>query len=189
VEGALIIEEGLINPLNLFGKQVTPIISLHLLSMILDHHVKFAGKYRHMALDCFHYMNYINQGRHPPAKLAVMDVGSHNSQANDPWMTDSRVKDHLIVNLGNLSMQTTCKGAKHITIGNGQALPFNNIGNVILRTKTFNFRFQNILHVPKIASVLLSMHRLCKDINCRCHFDADHFCIHNLHSGRFFTMA
>lgn len=126
-------------------------------------------------------MDFSYQGRHPPATLAAMATGSHYTQSTDPWVSDTGATDHLTAKIGNLSMQQPYKGNDHVTVGNGQALPINNIGNGILKTPLFNFNLRN---VPRIAFNLLSIHKLCKDNNCRCRFDADHFCIQYLHSGR-----
>ena len=129
-------------------------------------------------------MDFSYQGRHPPATLAAMATGSHYTQSTDPWVSDTGSTNHLTANIGNLSMQQPYKGNDHVTVGIGQALPINNIGNGILKTPLFNFNLCNILHVPRIASNLLSIHKLCKDNNCRCRFDVDHFCIQYLHLGR-----
>ena len=129
-------------------------------------------------------MDFSHQGRHPPTKLAAMATGSQYTQSNDSWVSDTGTTDHLTANIGNLSMQQPYKGNNHVTVGNGQALPINNIGNGILKTPLFNFNLRNIRHVPRIASNLLSIHKLAKDNNCRCRFDADYFCIQYLHLGR-----
>ena len=41
-----------------------------------------------------------------------------------------------------------------------------------------------MLHVPRIASNLLSVHKLCLDNNCSCYFDAKKFSIQDLPTGR-----
>ena len=91
----------------------------------------------------------------------------------DPWLVDFGTSDHLIANLGNLSVQSQYKGPKQITVGNGQTFPINHIGNASLSTKYHNFVLKNVLHVPRIAINLLSIHKFCLHNNCSCHFDAD----------------
>ena len=91
----------------------------------------------------------------------------------DPWLADFGTSDHLTANLGNLFVQSQYKGPEQITVGNGQTLPINHIGNASLSTKYHNFVLKNVLHVPRIAMNLLSIHKFCLHNNCSCHFDAD----------------
>ena len=91
----------------------------------------------------------------------------------DPWLADSGTSDHLTANLNNLSIQSQYKGPEQITVGNGQTLPINHIGNASLHTKYHKFLLQNVLHVPRIAMNLLSVHKFCLHNNCSCHFDAN----------------
>uniref|UniRef100_A0A2N9FT93 Integrase catalytic domain-containing protein n=1 Tax=Fagus sylvatica TaxID=28930 RepID=A0A2N9FT93_FAGSY len=65
---------------------------------------QICGKLGHQALDCYHRMDFAYQGRHPPAKLAAMASTSNCSQA-------------------------TYKGTEQVSVGNGQSIPINNIGN------------------------------------------------------------
>ena len=119
-------------------------------------------------------MNFAFQGKNPPTKLAAMASASNAAITNnqDPWLADSSTSDHLTANLNNLSLQSQYKGPKQVTMGNGQSLPINHIGNETLSTKYHNFILKNVLHVPSIAMNLLSVHKFYLDNNCSCHFDA-----------------
>ena len=66
------------------------------------------GKAGHQALDCYHRMDFAYQGKNPPIKLAAMAQASHVALTNnqDPWLANSGTSDHLIANLGNLSVQS-----------------------------------------------------------------------------------
>jgi transposase InsO family protein len=129
-------------------------------------------------------MDFAYQGRHPPAKLAAMASTSNCSQGGDTWLTDTGATDHLTANLNNLQVPAPYKGTEQVSVGNGQSIPINNIGNGQLCTKFYNFRLQNLLHSPRISSNLLSVHKLCKDNNCSCYFDSNKFLIQDLPSGK-----
>ena len=81
-------------------------------------------------------------------------------------------------------MQQPVQGLKAVIVGNGQELPVTHIGNDELRTLTHNFRLDNILRVPDLASNLLSVHKLCLQNNVFCYFDAHKFLIQDLPTGK-----
>ena len=81
-------------------------------------------------------------------------------------------------------MQQPIQVSETITVGNGQELPITHIGNGELRTLTHNFRLDNILRVPDLASNLLSVHKLCLQNNAFCYFDAYKFSIQDLPTGK-----
>ena len=145
---------------------------------------QICGKLGHQALDCYHRMDFAYQGRHPPIKLAAMAATSNCSQGGDTWLTDTGATNHLTANLNNLQGPATYKGTEQVSVGNGQSIPINNIGNGQLCTKFYNFRLQNLLHSPRISSNLLSVHKLCKENNCSCYFDSNKFLIQDLPSGK-----
>ena len=95
-------------------------------------------------------MNFAYQGKNSPLKLAAMASASNAAITNnqDPWLADSGTFDHLTANLNNLSVQSQYKGPEQVTVGNGQSLPINHIGNATLHTKYHDFTLKNVLHVP-----------------------------------------
>jgi hypothetical protein len=129
-------------------------------------------------------MDFAYQGRHPLAKLAAMASTSNGSQGGDTWLTDTRATDHLTANLTNLQTQAPYQGTEQVSVGNGQSIPINHIGNGQLSTKIYNFRLKNLLHSSRISSNLLFVHKLCKDNNCSCYFDSNKFLIQDLPSGK-----
>ena len=108
-------------------------------------------------------MNFAYQGKNPPAKLAAMASATNAVIANnqDLWLANSGTSDHLTTNHNNLATQSQYKGLEQVTVGNGQALPINHIGNTTLPTKYHNFILKDVLHVPRIAMNLLSVHKVC----------------------------
>lgn len=120
-------------------------------------------------------MDFTYQGKNPPTKLAVMGTASNAAITNnqDPWLADLGNSYHLTANLNNLSNPSQFKGIEQVTVGNGQALPINNIGNSSIHTKYHKFILRNVFHVPRIAMNLLFVHKFCLHNNCSCQFDAN----------------
>ena len=120
-------------------------------------------------------MDFAYQGKNPPTKLGAMVQASNANLTNisDPWLADFGISNHLTANLSNLSIQSQYKGSEQITLGNGQTLSINHIGNASLSTKYHNFVLKNVLHVLRIAMNLLFVHKFCLDNNCSCHFGAN----------------
>ena len=75
-------------------------------------------------------------------------------------------------------------GNESVIVGNGQELPVTHIGNGKLLTSSHQFRLDNILRVPTLASNLLSVHKLCLQNNVYCYFDATQFLIVDLPTGK-----
>ena len=127
-------------------------------------------------------MDFTYQGRHPPAKLASMVANAAQVQASNAWLTDTGCSDHVTPNLSQLSlMQQLVQGSETVTVGDGQELPITHIGNGELRTLTHNFRLDNILRVPDLAS---NLHKLCLQNSAFCYFDAHKFLIQDLPTGK-----
>ena len=120
-------------------------------------------------------MKFTYQGKNPLAKLVAMASATNVVIVNnqDPWLADSGTSDHLTANLSNLATQFQYKGPEQVTVGNGQALPINHIGNTTLPTNNHNFILKDVLHVPRIAMNLLYVHKFWLHNNCSCHFNAN----------------
>ena len=132
-------------------------------------------------------MDFAYQGKNPPAKLAAMDNASNlniTQGIGETWLTDSGASDHIIANLNNLNQPTPFKGREQVSVGNGQNLSIQNIVNTQLHTKLHPFRLRNVLHVPRIASNLLLVHKLCLHNNCSCYFDSNKLLVQDLPTGR-----
>lgn len=62
-------------------------------------------------------------------------------------------------------------------MGNGQGLEISNVGYSVLHIPSSSFKLSNILHVPEIATTLLSVNQYAKDNNCYFVFDSTGFSI------------
>ena len=143
-------------------------------------------KVGHYAVDCYHRMDFAYQGKNPPTKLAAMASASNlqHTQGSETWLTDTGATDHITSTASSLTTPTPYHGSEQVTVGNDQSLPIQSIGNTHLHTQYHKFQLKNVLHIPRIASNLLSVHKLCFDNNCSCHFDAKELLIQDLPTGR-----
>ena len=106
-------------------------------------------------------------------------------QSCNGWLTNIGCSDHVTPNLSQLSLhQQPVQGNETVTVGNRQELPITCVGNGEFQTSTHNFRLNNILRVPDLASNLLFVHKLCLQNNAFCYFDVEKFSIQDLPSGR-----
>jgi hypothetical protein len=63
----------------------------------------------------------------------------HYTQNAETWLTDTGATDHITANANNLSSQGPYQGQEQVSVGNGQNLPIQNIGNSQLHTKYHKF--------------------------------------------------
>ena len=99
-------------------------------------------------------------------------------QGCNGWLIDTGCSNHVTHNLSQLSLhQQPVVGNETVIVGNGQELPVTHVGHGELKTSTYNFRLNNILRVPDLASNLLFVHKLCLQNNAFCYFDAHKFLI------------
>ena len=128
---------------------------------------QICGKVGHLALDCYHRMDYAYQGKNPPTKLATMDTTSNACLTQDqPQLADSAATDHVTSSLSHLNFPKPYQGQDQITIGNGQNLPVTHLGDVSISLPHFALHLNNVLRVPSIASNLASVHKICHDNQC-----------------------
>ena len=130
------------------------------------------GKVGHLALDCYHRIDYAYQGKHPSTKLAAMATASNAYFTQDqPWLADSAATYHVTSSLNHLSFPKPYQGQDHITIGNRQTLPITHLGNTSISLPYSTLHLNDVLIVPFIASNLASVHKICHDNQCWCYFD------------------
>ncbi|RWR84275.1 Retrovirus-related Pol polyprotein from transposon TNT 1-94 [Cinnamomum micranthum f. kanehirae] len=88
---------------------------------------QICGKVGHLAIDCYHRMDFAFQGRHPPQRLAAM-VASHQPTLSQSWYSDTGATHHVTSDLDNLSIHSPYHGSDSIQVGNGAALSISNTG-------------------------------------------------------------
>lgn len=91
---------------------------------------QICGKISHQALDCYHRMDYIYQGRHLPSQLAAMVAQSnHIFEESNVWYANSGANQHITNEVANLSLQEPYAGEDSVAVGNGSGLSISNIGS------------------------------------------------------------
>ena len=130
-------------------------------------------------------MDYTYQGKHPPTKLAAMATTYNACLAQEqPWLADNTTTDHVTANLNQLSFPQPYGGQDHLTVGNGQNLPFTHIGKTLLSSSYSTLQLNNVLRVPSISSNLAFVHKICHDNHCWCYFDESLLSIQALYTGK-----
>ncbi|KAI5323882.1 hypothetical protein L3X38_032955 [Prunus dulcis] len=108
---------------------------------------------------------------------------SPSSSAEQFWVADTGATAHMTSDLSQLSLATPFLGNETITTAGGTGLSISSVGSSSLNTPQCSFQLSKVLHVPKISQHLLSVHRLCKDNNCRFICDAFGFWIQDKLTG------
>ncbi|KAJ4951664.1 hypothetical protein NE237_028496 [Protea cynaroides] len=75
-------------------------------------------KMGHLAIDCYHCMDYAYQSHHPPEKLAAM--ASTKFSNADTWYTDTGATNNLTPDIENLYLAEPYDGHDSIQVRNGQ---------------------------------------------------------------------
>uniref|UniRef100_A0A2N9IX43 CCHC-type domain-containing protein n=1 Tax=Fagus sylvatica TaxID=28930 RepID=A0A2N9IX43_FAGSY len=87
---------------------------------------QICGKTGHLALDCFHRMNFAYQGRQPPAKLAAIastnmsNAINASSSTQSSWISDTGATDHFTPDISHIPDCYEYCGNEQITM-----LPFS----------------------------------------------------------------
>ena len=146
---------------------------------------QICGKLGHLAIDCYHRMDYAYQGKHPPIKLATMAIAYNACLAQEqPWLANSAAIDHVTASLKQLSFPKPYTGQDHLTIGNGQNLPITHIGKTLILSSYSTLHLNNVLRVPSIFSNLAFVYKICSDNKCWCYFNENILSIQALTTGK-----
>jgi transposase InsO family protein len=121
---------------------------------------QICGKTSHLAIDCYHRMDYAFQGRNPPAQLAAM-VAHTNA-------------------LENLHIQQPFQHNDEVAVGNGTGLTIESTGSSLIHTPTSSFQLNNILHCPQASANLLSIQKFCLDNSCYFILTSSHYFVKDL---------
>ncbi|KAL2942349.1 Retrovirus-related Pol polyprotein from transposon RE1 [Bienertia sinuspersici] len=93
------------------------------------------------------------------------------SCSNSFWFLDSGASDHICNDLSAFTTYHTVSNANNlITISDGRALKVQHIGSVSICQ---GIQLYNVLHVPEFKFNLISVHKLCKDLNCTLQFSSN----------------
>ncbi|KAI3719915.1 hypothetical protein L6452_20821 [Arctium lappa] len=92
---------------------------------------------------------------------------------NDDWVVDSGSTEHIVHNDSILENITKTRFEKPVLIPNGDVIPVEGKGSCFLPGGT---KLNGVLHIPKFTCNLLSVSRICKDLQCAVTFFPD-FCV------------
>ncbi|RDX98200.1 hypothetical protein CR513_18909, partial [Mucuna pruriens] len=98
--------------------------------------------------------------------LTMNGKSSFNISGSVPqsiWILDSRAIDHMTPFPSYFTSYLKVSKKQLITVANGDHVPIAGFGNVQLHS---SLSLHNVLHVPKLANNLISIHRLIQDWNC-----------------------
>lgn len=117
---------------------------------------------------------------HPPIAYMASSPSQYlnggSSNPNPTWYLDSRASTHVTPDVNNLSIHTPYSGPAKVAVGNGQSLlvQITSFGKI---STLYQFKLNNIFHVPNLSTSLLYVHQLAEDNNCLITFDANAFVI------------
>jgi hypothetical protein len=93
------------------------------------------------------------------------------------WYVDTSATDNITSDLEKLAIRDKYNGGDQIHTASGAGMEIKHIGHSIVHTPTRNLHLNNVLHVPKAAKNLISVHRLTKDNSAFLEFHPDYFLI------------
>lgn len=124
------------------------------------------------ALDCWYRFD---EGYVPQEKSASAAVNSYGVDTN--WYTDTGAIDHVTGDLNRLVIHNKYNGNDQIKTASGSGMDIKHIGYASVATPSKTIHLNNVLHVPKAAKNLVSVHRLTTDNHAYLEFHPDSFFI------------
>jgi len=141
---------------------------------------QICGKSSHLAIDCYHRMDYAYQGKNPPAQLAAMVAHTNAAYEEPQWLADSGANAHITSDLENLHIQQPFQHNDEVAVGNGTGLTIESTGSSLIHTPTSSFQLNNILHCPQASANLLSIQKFCLDNSCYFILTSSHYFVKDL---------
>jgi len=86
---------------------------------------------------------------------------------NPLWYPDSEATHHMTNNANNFSNRTSYHGHDVAKLGNGSGIPITDIGNAHFTLPHTNIviHLHQLLHVPTITKILMSVYKFAKENN------------------------
>ncbi|XP_059441339.1 beta-glucosidase 17-like, partial [Corylus avellana] len=91
---------------------------------------QICGRTNHLAIDCYHQMNYAFQGKNPPTQLAAMVAHTNFTNEEQQWLTDSRANAPITNQLENLQIQQPFQQTEKVAIGKGTGLQIETLAEL-----------------------------------------------------------
>ena len=118
-----------------------------------------------------------------PLGTSQFSVGFNASDKpfNQYWILDSGATDHMTPLHTHFSTYSPCPSNKKISTADGSLITVAGEGNIqISPSMTLN----NVLHIPKLSTSLISIQKLTKDLSCNVIFDNNSCVFQDKNSGR-----
>jgi histone deacetylase 1/2 len=109
-------------------------------------------------------------GQQPSANLALSNISSTGTV---DWFPNIGANKHVTPDLAGLAASEPYLGNNNLHVGDGKGLPISHIGHTKIYTPHRSFTLSNVLHVPKIKKLLLSVQKFYLDNNV--YFEFHHF--------------
>ena len=139
---------------------------------------QLCGKFGHIVITCYHRFDINFQGSDVLASSLTKStfhtatssdvhamMVSPSSTINDSWFLDTGATHHLTRNRDHLVNSHSYQVLEKATIGDGKKLSIFHVGSTCLHTPHKTFRLQQVLHVPHLATNLISVSKFCQDNN------------------------
>jgi len=96
------------------------------------------------------------------------------------WFSDTSANQHVTLDLATLTDSATYLGNDHLHVGDGKGLGISHIGHTTLHSLKHIFTLSNVLHVPHIIKLLLSVQKFYRDNHIYFEFHASIFYVKDL---------
>ena len=98
-------------------------------------------------------------------------------------MLDTGASHHVTRDLANLSLANDYHGDDQLIVANGKSLPITHSGSTHINTPTSPLHLTNVLYVPTISQILISVSQLCQTNHVSIEFFPCHFEVKDLSTG------
>jgi hypothetical protein len=110
---------------------------------------QICGRFNHTALDCYHRMDYVYQGRHPPPQLQAMVAHHHVDIDSHEQLANSGANTHVAADPTTINNPQPFARTETIGVGNGTGLDITSIGSSVVKSnssKPSQFLLKDILY-------------------------------------------
>ena len=137
---------------------------------------QLCGKFGHTVVRCYHRFDINFQGYNPNmdtvqtnkpnAKNQVQAMmASPSTISDEAWFFDTGATHHLSQSIDPLSDVQPYMGNDKVIVGNGKHLRILHTGTTFFPSSSKTFQLRQVLHVPDIATNLISVSQFCADNN------------------------
>jgi hypothetical protein len=142
---------------------------------------QYCGTIGHIAKICWWVPKKPIQSDDIPQALAALTLD--NTIAETEWISDIGASNHMTGKTSMLSNIRQCSGKDFVLIGDGSPLPIHCIGDSFIKQKNITLPLHDVLLVPDLTKILLSVSQLTKLFPVNCEFSNVDFCVKERETG------